>query len=67
MTNKRKIRRAKNLDGKRKEMIKKRRFTYVPCEPILDDMLLYELCSGLIFRSSPALIKTMCSLYNNLF
>lgn len=67
MTNKRKIRRANNFDGKRKELMKKRRLTYGSYAPIFDDMLFYEPCVGLIFRSSPGRIKMTCDFYNALF
>lgn len=65
MTNKRKIRRARNLDGKRKELMKKRRATYDPYTPILDDMLFYDLWGSRIFSSSPGRIKTIGDLIYN--
>ena len=67
MTNKRKIRRAKNLDGKRKELMKKKGFTYGPYTPIPDGILFYEPCCSRIFKSSPGRIKMMCDFYNALF
>lgn len=68
MTNERKIRRARNLDGKRKELMKKKGVTYDPYAPILDDMLFYELWGSRIFRSSPERIKMVGDLlYNVLF
>lgn len=67
MTNKRKIRRARNLDGKRKELMKKRGLTYGPYTPIPDDIWFYVPYSSRFFRSSPGRIKLMCDFYNALF
>lgn len=66
MTNKRKIRRAKNLDGKRKRLMKKSGLMCRPYLAVPNSMIFYEPCTCLFFKSTKRRIGAMCELFDTL-